>query len=212
MIIQKSNINGDQIKFEPLILDTALFFTSSSRCAFRLLSTERLWGAFLLTSLKFTAMLLASAVCSYISLISFSLCAVSRYVILYGGSEGISKATLKHYVLDVSQRSEYGVLQLKVFTRVTCHKALPVPRQPRIYSTHPALYFTCRLVVRVLTVHCALELSRALPKEDRCFQQHSHLLVTRGHFHLQSAVSIVLFTPAALYNALLSPSAMCCIR
>lgn len=84
---------------------------------------------------------------------------------------------------------------------MTCHKALPVLRQRRIYSTHPALYFTCRLVVWVLTVHCALELSRALSKEDRCFQQHSHLLVTRGHFHLQSAVSIVLFTPAALYNA-----------
>lgn len=212
MIIQKSNINGDQIKFELLILDTALFFTSSLCRAFRLPSAEHLWGAFLLASLKFTAMLLASAACSYISLIFLSLAQSLATLFSTEAPKGISKVTLKHYVPDALQRSEYGVLQLKVFTRVTCHEALPALRQRRIYSTHPALYFTCRLVVWVLTVHRALELSRALPKEDRCFQQHSHLLVTGGHFHLQSAVTIVLFTPAALYNALLAPSAACCIR
>lgn len=42
---------------------------------------------------------------------------------------------------------------------------------------------------------------KSTPKgEHRCFQQHSHLLVTTGHFHFQSAVCIVLFMLAALYN------------
>lgn len=98
---------------------------------------------------------------------------------LCGGSGGTSKSEPKTLCSTFrgAQKVEFCILMFPCRQLAT---------KPSLFKENRGLSapdFTHKLAVLLVPARCALEPSRALPKEGQPFQQHSHLLVTRGHCH-----------------------------